>query len=548
MSNGTVVVGQYKGRPVCLIQDHPFWHRDGHMVTKRRYEYADKYRENGKPEKEFVWPPGTRLSDLRLFGWEDLKRLQPGEPIFLVEGEKTCDALSKRGFVAVSMAASAMRDYSALDDLFAYPENPVIVCPDNDAAGLKAASGWFDHLKRSHPKVKWLPPVSEDPGGDFADLLSEFGRDADKEARAAVLYLVNESLDGPPQPTVAEVPTRDKKPELFPGPEDFNDLVDEPDEEMVSYGLFTEGTWIVAGAPKLGKSYFALSYAHGLSLGGAVLGQRLTDGEPCDVLAFILEDGRRRYKQRLKRRVEGFERPERGRFNIWFKWPRLDDESLSKMEELIAVRAAAGRKVVVVIDTGTKLRPLEDRNTSIYMGDYNFLDPLTEIAQRHHCLILVIAHTRKAPSVDFIDSVIGSHGISGAVDGIAVLSRERHSMQATLEWTGRDGQEERKFLTWDAISDGWLLTDEPDQATAIKRAMVAVIERIKERLATEGRAMGAKELRIALAIKQNTITDALDLAVQWRMLTTSGTGSRGDAVLYHLPDSVPGIDTEPGTE
>jgi hypothetical protein len=340
--------------------------------------------------------------------------------------------------------------------------------------------------------------------------------------------------------TRAHIP--EQRIEVTPTWEDFNDLADEPDEEMVSYGLFTEGTWIIAGAPKLGKSYFALSYAHGLALGGAVLGS--VQVEPCDVLALILEDGRRRYKKRIKERIAAIDRPERGRFLVRFKWERLDQASLDRLESEIQIRAAAGRRVCVVIDTGTKLRPLEDKSSSIYMGDYNFLDPLTELSQKYHCLIMVIAHTRKAPSVDFIDSVIGSHGISGAADGIAVLSRERHSKQATLEITGRDGDEQKVYLVWDGISSGWLITDQPDEATSNRRAMVAIIERAKSVIAQQGHPMSAKELRVALAIKQNTLNDALDLGTQWKMLTKSGEGKRGDPELYDLPDSIPGIDTE----
>ena len=315
--------------------------------------------------------------------------------------------------------------------------------------------------------------------------------------------------------------------------EDFNDLADEPDEEMVSYGLFTEGTWIIAGAPKLGKSWFCLSYAHGLALGGAILGA--IQVEACDVLALILEDGRRRYKKRIKERVDTLPRPERGRFMVRFKWDRLDQQSLERLESEIQLRAAAGRKVCVVIDTGTKLRPLEDKTGSIYMGDYNFLDPLTEMAQKYHALILVVAHTRKAPSVDFIDSVIGSHGISGAADGIAVLSRERHSKQATLEITGRDGDDQKHYMVWDPIGNGWLMTEQPDEATEKKRSVLRLIERVKVVLAEQDKPMSSNAIRMALGVDKNALSDALTYAVELGELVTTGKGVKNDPTLYALP-------------
>lgn len=347
--------------------------------------------------------------------------------------------------------------------------------------------------------------------------------------------LILPAYDGPEKKngqTRTHIP--EQRIEVTPVWEDFNDLADEPDEEMVSYGLFTEGTWIVAGAPKLGKSWFALSYAHGLSIGGALLGA-IQVGEPCDVLALILEDGRRRYKKRIKDRVQALPRPERGRFMVRFKWARLDQESLERLESEIQLRSAAGRRVCVVIDTGTKLRPLEDKTGSIYMGDYNFLDPLTEMAQKYHALILVIAHTRKAPSIDFIDSVIGSHGISGAADGIAVLSRERHSKQATLEITGRDGDDAKHYMAWDAISNGWLMTEQPDEATEKKRIVLRLIERVKVVLAEQDKPMSAASIRMALGVDKNALSDALNYAVELGELVATGKGVKNDPTLYSLP-------------
>jgi hypothetical protein len=486
--------------------------------------------------KRMWWEPGVQMHTLPLWNaelLEDHRENRPDEPVLLVEGEKAADRAVACGFTAVSLpGGSSQRNFGAA--LEALRGLRVVLIPDLDEPGSKFMDAVAPAVSKEAVEVRrgTVAPFLSGKGADVADLLA-LADGEEREVRRMLRAIVDDAE-----------PVRQTAPEVSADRwEDFNDLADEPDEEMVSYGLFSEGLWILAGAPKLGKSYFGLSYCHGLSIGGAVLGQIQVE-EPCDVLALILEDGRRRYKKRLKERIENLPRPVRGRFLIRFKWPRLDDESLSKLEGEVQIRSAAGRKVVVVIDTGTKLRPLEDKSSSIYMGDYNFLDPLTEIAQRHHALIMVIAHTRKAPSIDFIDSVIGSHGISGAADGIAVLSRERHSKQATLEITGRDGDEQKHFLTWDAMSGGWLLTEQPDEATANRRSMEAVINRIKGRIAEEGRPMGSKELRIGLAIKQNTITDALALGVQWNMLTETGGGKRGDPVLYDLPVSVPGIDTE----
>lgn len=540
-TNGRVIVGQYKGRPVSHIQDHSFSDQEGNVFLKTRYEYADKTTDKGKPDKAFQWPKGIDLTALHLFGWEGLAQLTTGEPIILVEGETNVEAAISRGLIAVCTPQPTGPSIACLRELAAYPQNPIYISPDNDwnGTGVEKARAWYEFLSAIHPELHWMPPAHPKDGGDLKDLLDTFGPDADKEARAAVVALMRQATPAPP--TIKPATSVDTS--VYGKGEDFNDLADEPDEEMVAYGLFSEGTWIIAGAPKLGKSWFALSYAHGLSIGGAILGS--VKVEQADVLAFILEDGRRRYKKRIKRRIENLPRPPRGQFTIWFKWPRLEDEALNRMRAMVAVRAAAGRRVCVVIDTGTKLRPMEDRhNGNVYMSDYGFLDPITEMAQEYHALVLVIAHTRKAPSTDFIDSVIGSHGISGAVDGIAVLSRERHSKRATIEWTGRDGEEDRRTLQWDVLSDGWLITAESDTATEKRRAVEKVVEQIALAITNAGRPLSNSEIKLSMHQRVEVVVEALNLGVEWEMLNATGTGKRGDPVMY----SVPGIDSEGGTE
>jgi hypothetical protein len=275
-NNGAVVVGQYRGRPVSLIQDHPFYHRDGHMVLHRRYHYADAFRENGKPEKEVVWPPGTRLSELRLFGWEDLKRAEKGEPIFLVEGEPAVDALSKRGMIAVCLASSSLSDLSALDDLAAMQGNPIVVSPDNDDTGRKHAGEWHAYLKQKHPRVKWIDKAWPEPGGDFADLLALFGRDDDREAKAAVMELVEAAVDGPPQPTVAEVPS--EQDELGDAIPMWGRPRPGPRPMLVEGIAPLRWPWMIFGGGGTGKSHLATHLALCIATGRDWFGHQVVRG------------------------------------------------------------------------------------------------------------------------------------------------------------------------------------------------------------------------------------------------------------------------------
>lgn len=84
------------------------------------------------------------------------------------------------------------------------------------------------------------------------------------------------------------------------------------------------------------------------------------------------------------------------------------------------------------------------------------------------CLLLV-HHSRKAESADFIDSVSGTQGIAGSADFVLVLARKRHCDDAVLSVTGRDVPENEYALT---TRDGrWTLDgmDLMDAAAAVAK-------------------------------------------------------------------------------
>ena len=73
-------------------------------------------------------------------------------------------------------------------------------------------------------------------------------------------------------------------------------------------GLIPEGVTLLAGKPKLGKSWMALGIAIAISTGGVAFGTRAV--EEGDVLYMALEDNHRRLRKRLGKLVTG-EVPER---------------------------------------------------------------------------------------------------------------------------------------------------------------------------------------------------------------------------------------------
>src|SRR3954452_5333380 len=57
---------------------------------------------------------------------------------------------------------------------------------------------------------------------------------------------------------------------------------------------------------------------------------------------------------------------------------------------------------------------------------------------------------QRPESEDFTDLVSGTNGLTGAADGIVILTRSRGSADGELHLTGRDVVESTKALRWNA--------------------------------------------------------------------------------------------------
>ena len=466
--------------------------KDGGTVTKTRYDYADG-------SKSFKWPPGTTMAEVGLYNEDLLKRLSTGEPWVLVEGEKTADALTARGIVAVSLpGGSGQRDLSALDVLTGYAENPGHVSPDNDRVGLSLMERAHKHLARVHPRVRWVPPVSDEPGGDFANLLAVFGQDDDREAKEAVLSRFETSLDGPPGPTPAEAPS---KVTLYTAKQ-LSEMELPPVREVVP-GLYGVGHYLLSGAPKMGKSFLAMTLATALGSGTYALGKVKVDKRP--VLYLSLEDGLRRTVLRLQQRLQEVEvMPE---IDFAFAWPSLDEGGL----DLISRWMRGHQDGVVFVDTGKRLRQgQEDTGRSFYESDYDFIAPLTDLVHECDTFMLTLWHDRKLGAEDFFDQVNSSRGLTAAVDGVSQLHRDRGSKEAKLSIGDRDTEDRAWKLRWDDLLLGWLLGESMDVAAAKADPKVRVLAALREldcELGVEAVQVEKQLGDMALATVRNKLTE-----------------------------------------
>src|SRR5215212_725841 len=241
-------------------------------------------------------------------------------------------------------------------------------------------------------------------------------------------------------------------------------------------GLLPEGATLVAGKPKLGKSWLALGLAISVASGGVALGTRPV--EAGEVLYLALEDNRCRLQSRLKKALAGDTAPES--LHIATERPRMDEGGAHRLGDWLAAHPDAR---LVVVDILKKVRPRMSPNHSVYDVDYEALETLQRLAGKHCAAILVVHHTRKLAAADPVGEVSGSTGLSGGADGILVLKRDREQADAYLHVTGREIEEESELaLRWDTDLASWTLVGDAEEYRISKERqdIVRVLEEAEE--------------------------------------------------------------------
>ena len=228
--------------------------------------------------------------------------------------------------------------------------------------------------------------------------------------------------------------------------------------------ILPEGLTLLAGKPKLGKSWLALAMALAVASGGVALGTYpVTQGE---VLYLALEDNERRLQSRAQQLLASMSSvPNSISFEL--RWPRLDQGGLLHLEEYLQTHPDVR---LVVIDTWARVSPkAQHRQRSQYEDEYAALTPLKYLADTYRVSILAIHHLRKMRGDDVLDEITGSIGLTGAVDGALILKRERGQHEASLFVTGRDIEHEQQLaLRFDAQTAMWMLVGNAEEVKRTK--------------------------------------------------------------------------------
>ena len=221
---------------------------------------------------------------------------------------------------------------------------------------------------------------------------------------------------------------------------------DFPPIHFVIRGYVVEGLTILAGKPKLGKSWLALDWALATACGGVSCGA--IDCEPGDVLYAALEDNKRRLQRRLRQLLPNGSWP--AKLDLLTSLKRLNEGGLDDLAHWADI---AERPRLIVIDTFACVRPARSSKDNSYDTDYAALSPLQIFAGERNLAVVVVHHVRKMDSDDPLDTVSGTTGLTGAADSILVLNRD--SQGVTLYGRGRDIDEIETAMSFDRTTGQW---------------------------------------------------------------------------------------------
>ena len=213
-------------------------------------------------------------------------------------------------------------------------------------------------------------------------------------------------------------------------------------------GLLYGGAYILAGAPKIGKSFLVAQIAYHISTGKKLWEYEVHQGT---VLYLALEDDYQRIQSRMFM-MYGVEDSS----NLYFATAanKIGNGLDEQLEFFINEHPDTK---LIIIDTMQKIREVGGEAYS-YASDYEIIGRLKQFADKHCICVLIVHHTRKQPAGDTFEMISGTTGLLGCADGSLLMQKKkRTALEATIDVVGRDQQDQILYLSKDPDTQIWNL-------------------------------------------------------------------------------------------
>ncbi|MFA6966402.1 AAA family ATPase [Bosea sp. (in: a-proteobacteria)] len=272
------------------------------------------------------------------------------------------------------------------------------------------------------------------------------------------------------------------------------------------------GLTVLAGLPKVGKSWLALDIARSVALGTSCLEQA---PQPKGyVLYLALEDSLRRLKTRLSGLM-----PNSGAWprNLLFAtgWPHAAEGGLEQLRNWIQDTPNAR---LIIIDVLQRYRSASDHQGNAFQRDYRDLESLQKLAQASGIGIILVHHLRKSSGrSDPFEQISGSTGLTAAADTLIKLDRDSDGIR--LYASGKDIETVDMRVEFDKAAKCWRVVKQPEAASEFRER-----DMIIDLLRQQPGPMKPSDIAQALGKTSTAVRTMLSRMHHRRQITKHGRG------------------------
>ena len=264
-------------------------------------------------------------------------------------------------------------------------------------------------------------------------------------------------------------------------------------------GLLYAGAYILAGAPKIGKSFLVAQLAYHVSTGQRLWGYEVHQGT---VLYLALEDDFQRIQSRM---FMMYGVADTASLHFATAANKIGNGLDEQLENFIKEHPDTK---LVIIDTMQKIREAGGEAYS-YASDYEIIGKLKRFADRHSICIVTVHHTRKQPAGDSFETISGTTGLLGCADGALLMQKKkkRTELEATVDAVGRDQQDQILYLKKDADTQIWSL--ERTENEPYQEPPDPVLDTVSQLVSSESREWTGSPTELAEAVNTGMAANAL---------------------------------------
>ena len=344
----------------------------------------------------------------------------PDAPIFIVEGEKAAQRLTKLGLVATTSHGGAKKWQAVLNQYFV--GRNVVVLADNDDAGREHADIVIGNLFGVAKQIKRVELDGLPPKGDIVDWLDSGKGLGDLTAAVKAAATVAEAPAVEPEAVEAEDDGLDYF--EFVGADYIRNMP--PIEWAIGEGddgIITEnGLTVLYGAPGAGKSFIALDMALSIANGVEWQGMPTKMGK----VLYIVGEGLAGIGKRLSAWEQ--HRGIRTNDNLHVLPIAVNFREQSEVEKLMrSIDKAGSGWSIAFCDTVARSLVGADENSSQEMGLW--VAAADSIKSHCKCAFVGVHHSGK----NVANGMRGSSALLGAVDTSLVVTKDEEYVTMRVE-------------------------------------------------------------------------------------------------------------------